>query len=562
MEISEDVYMHKQFYHVNSVLYTMAILLNAKAIYQGMNVANHVVSLVFIGFLFACETVFFFMRNKKTDTRKYMIIGFQMLRIFFALYYYFVLGHNIGYTMGSLIFVVFCIEVILSMKNMDLFSRVVCYIVLLSPMIAVTIFISMGNVKFEFNLYDRLINCLSLSVIVIVFGTIISHYIAFYEEKLFSQRRLVERANEANEQLTEQQVKIERTNELLGLQKIQLKNANTRINIAHAEMVVQNEVAIAIAESLEQDKLIDEVSKLLFSRLDIDLVAIVLNDHCYASCSRLGDEFDEKLGENIQQSKFDHYIVNNTTYVDNHVREERYADNELKAMGSLMIIPIMSGANRVGIVIVGQIKADYFVDNRTFFETLSGQLIIGITNTSLYAKMKDMAIRDGLTGIYNRRHLTEVLNRLLGEAMQNRNPISLALFDIDKFKLVNDMYGHLMGDEIIKAVAKQLDKVAMEHQGLAGRYGGEEFVLIFPGKDIEAIIDIVKDFQEEIRKLHLKHDQNEVKVRVSGGLACYPQTCKNPSDLLNRADWAMYHSKRNGRDQITVDSDLVKTDIE
>ena len=177
----------------------------------------------------------------------------------------------------------------------------------------------------------------------------------------------------------------------------------------------------------------------------------------------------------------------------------------------------------------------------------------------LYQKMENMAIRDGLTGIYNRRYLTEMLNAKISESNRKKTPVSLALFDIDKFKMVNDTYGHPFGDKVIQYVAQLLEKTANKNGGMAGRYGGEEFVIAFPGKGIKETFLLVERVHAEIKSTPLLYGKEEVQIRVSAGIASYPETCSKADDILNRADWAMYHSKKNGRDQITIDNEMISS---
>lgn len=230
---------------------------------------------------------------------------------------------------------------------------------------------------------------------------------------------------------------------------------------------------------------------------------------------------------------------------------------EEQELASIICLPIMKQEERLGTLIVGKDRTNVFMDGRAFYENIANQIGIGISNARLYAKMNDMAIRDGLTRIYNRRHLTYLINEYLSQAMEKKQPLSLALFDIDKFKMINDTYGHQCGDEVIRYVAALLNKGALRHGGIAGRYGGEEFVVAFLGKNLEEAHEIVKQIHEQIRNEDVVYGDKHIQVRASAGVASYPSTCSNPSDLLTRADWAMYHSKKNGRDQITVDSDLI-----
>ena len=138
---------------------------------------------------------------------------------------------------------------------------------------------------------------------------------------------------------------------------------------------------------------------------------------------------------------------------------------------------------------------------------------------------------------------------------------SLNNFDIDKFKMVNDTYGHQCGDEVIRYVASLLNRGALKHGGIAGRYGGEEFVVAFFEKDLDETYHIVEDIHNQIRSEEVVYEGKHISVRASVGVASYPQTCANPGELLTRADWAMYHSKKNGRDRITIDSEKISSQM-
>lgn len=171
--------------------------------------------------------------------------------------------------------------------------------------------------------------------------------------------------------------------------------------------------------------------------------------------------------------------------------------------------------------------------------------------------MEDMANHDTLTGIYNRGYLAKLLHEYLGEAIINKSSLTIALFDIDKFKNINDTYGHLFGDVIIKTIATLADQMVKANNGIVVRYGGEEFVVAFPNKGLKEAYELIKQLHTNIKEKEISHNEQVIHVYVSAGVTSYPETCKNPSDLLNRADWAMYYSKQNGRDKITIDSNEI-----
>ncbi len=410
-------------------------------------------------------------------------------------------------------------------------------------------------------------------VLLISIGEMLAVIWDYFEQQILKQNRAMEDLNEVNEVLHEHQEKINLVNEKLGMQKIELQAANKKINRSHDEMSVQNEISAAIAASIEKENMLRRVVNIMQIRLDMDVVAIILEEdnsllvpgekpkgRFLAMASVMGESYEKNLTSSVHDTDLKELLLLTKTYIQNTETDSVKLFAKMtpeQELPSIICLPIMNQEERLGTLFVGKNRINAFMDSRAFYENIASQLSIGIANVRLYAKMNDMAIRDGLTRIYNRRHLTELLNGYLTDAMERKVPVSLALFDIDKFKMVNDTYGHQCGDEVIRYVATLLNKGALIHAGIAGRYGGEEFVVAFCGKGLEETHKIVKEIHEQIRSEEVVYDGKTIQVRVSVGIASYPETCADPGELLTRADWAMYHSKKNGRDQITIDSDKI-----
>lgn len=414
-------------------------------------------------------------------------------------------------------------------------------------------------------------------VLIVVVSEMMSYMWDCFERDIFRQNRALEDLNEVNDKMKEQQEKINRVNEKLGVQKIELQLANKKINRSHDEMSVQNELSSIIISSIEIKDMLDKIVDMIQVRLDLDVVVIVLEqDHelyvpgmeeeqqVYAISCVLGDKFQKKVIESIEHTDMSEILRMTQTYIQNNVTDSVQLFTKLEGeqeLPSVVCLPIRNQEERLGTLFVGKNKENAFMDSRAFYENIASQISIGVANARLYAKMNDMAIRDGLTRIYNRRHLTELLGKYLSEAMAKKVPVSLALFDIDKFKMVNDTYGHQCGDEVIRYVASLLNRGALKHGGIAGRYGGEEFVVAFFEKDLDETYHIVEDIHNQIRSEEVVYEGKHISVRASVGVASYPQTCANPGELLTRADWAMYHSKKNGRDRITIDSEKISSQM-
>jgi len=180
---------------------------------------------------------------------------------------------------------------------------------------------------------------------------------------------------------------------------------------------------------------------------------------------------------------------------------------------------------------------------------------------SAYKTMHEMAIRDPLTGIYNRGHLNQLVDDLCIKALTEDKVLSVVLLDIDHFKLVNDTYGHLFGDSVIITIARFAQEAAERYDGIAARYGGEEFVIVFWQKDIMTAYGIVKEMKEKVSSHEMDYNGMMVNVNVSIGISSYPETCNDPIQLLNNADLAMYYSKQNGRNRITLDSNETRESV-
>ena len=128
------------------------------------------------------------------------------------------------------------------------------------------------------------------------------------------------------------------------------------------------------------------------------------------------------------------------------------------------------------------------------------------------------------------------------------------LFDIDKFKRINDTYGHLVGDEVIKKIASITAHAIEETElGFICRYGGEEFVIALPDMSVEQALPIIQKLHTEIATTAVEAYGHVVTMNVSIGVSAYPELCDDVNQLIKRADWSMYYAKEHGRGQIKVD---------
>ncbi len=168
----------------------------------------------------------------------------------------------------------------------------------------------------------------------------------------------------------------------------------------------------------------------------------------------------------------------------------------------------------------------------------------------LESELREQAIRDPLTGLYNRRFLNETIEREFERARRNQQPLSIVMIDIDHFKSINDNYGHLSGDACLEMLATLLRQTTRKAD-IACRFGGEEFLLLMPGAEPE----MAAQRAEELRLLFansMPPAQVRTKITISIGVASYPVHGTNYTDIISKADEALYIAKNHGRNRVVV----------
>ncbi len=167
----------------------------------------------------------------------------------------------------------------------------------------------------------------------------------------------------------------------------------------------------------------------------------------------------------------------------------------------------------------------------------------------MYSRTKELSITDALTGLYNRRHFEQCADREFLRATRYKSDLTFAIVDIDFFKKINDTYGHLCGDKILKEVAFLLNE-SFRKTDIVFRYGGEEFVIILTETNAEAARIPLERLREKIESNTFKFKTQDLKVTISLGYSSDVEEAEDAVELLSFADSALYRAKENGRNQI------------
>lgn len=175
-----------------------------------------------------------------------------------------------------------------------------------------------------------------------------------------------------------------------------------------------------------------------------------------------------------------------------------------------------------------------------------------LANLKLRDALREMALRDGLTGMYNRRYLEDALSRELHRAERSGKPVSVVMIDIDHFKRFNDKHGHDAGDFVLGAVARAITR-GIRPSDIACRYGGEELAIVLPEVALASACARAEQLRLVIRDTNLVHlGQTLPAPTASFGIAVYPANGTKPADLLKAADHALYRANQEGRDRVCV----------
>jgi diguanylate cyclase (GGDEF)-like protein len=180
------------------------------------------------------------------------------------------------------------------------------------------------------------------------------------------------------------------------------------------------------------------------------------------------------------------------------------------------------------------------------------QLAFALANLKLRQNLRDLSVRDPLTGLFNRRYLSESLGREIARCHRRGLPLSVLAFDLDHFKAFNDNFGHAAGDAVLFAFARVLAG-GSRHEDIACRQGGEEFVLICPEMDRQVALRRALELMAQLASLQVLHEGRRLPpLTTSIGLALLPEHGRTPAELLAQADAALYEAKARGRNRVEI----------
>jgi diguanylate cyclase (GGDEF)-like protein len=230
------------------------------------------------------------------------------------------------------------------------------------------------------------------------------------------------------------------------------------------------------------------------------------------------------------------------------------AANPKLHLQSIACLPIQHGNTTLGVLQLHNSKIDLLPENSiSFLRVLCDYTAIALQNARQVKLIHQLTITDDCTGLFNARHLYDLLGQEIARRSTQRH-FSLLFFDLDRFKTINDTYGHLAGSKLLSEMGTLLRRMlGTEHAGF--RYGGDEFVVLLRALNRPAAFALANTLRSALKETEfLRSEGRVVRMTASFGLACFPENGDTLQGLIRAADSMMYHAKEEGRDRICVAS--------
>ena len=221
-----------------------------------------------------------------------------------------------------------------------------------------------------------------------------------------------------------------------------------------------------------------------------------------------------------------------------------------QAARSILVAPVTFKSVPLGVIVLAT-AAEFSPDAEQLLEQLRADLGLAINNALAHDRLERLAAVDPLTDAYNRRFGLARLGEEFSRAVRAESPLGVLMFDLDHFKVVNDTHGHLVGDRVLKAVAKTCRRVIREGDVLI-RYGGEEFLVLLPGAGAANLTDLGERVRRAIGETTVQEGDRRIAITVSLGGTTYSDAIDSSQALIARADAALYDAKESGRNRLVV----------
>jgi diguanylate cyclase (GGDEF)-like protein len=334
----------------------------------------------------------------------------------------------------------------------------------------------------------------------------------------------------------------------------------TESRIPLEDLLVFHQLTRSLTSSFELDTILRTILEHMEQTVDADLWTLLMLDETaqelhYALAS--GGEHAAlrdlrvKMGEGVAGWVAQH---GETLIVPEAVDDPRLNQEQTGAprkVRSVIAMPLRGRKGTYGVIEIFNPRPGQMTDYTiAFLHILADHAAIAIENARHVTRIQQLTITDDTTGLYNVRHLYDVLSRELARSSELGQPVSLAFLDLDRFKLVNDAHGHLVGSELLARAGQRLRELSRK-QDLCFRYGGDEFVILMPGTGMKAALVQAAEMHGALMETHFPMKNGlTLQVSASVGLATAPVDGATVHAVIGAADTRMYAVKNNGRGRV------------
>lgn len=415
---------------------------------------------------------------------------------------------------------------------------------LISAIVSIVIFITMVyNPAFRLSFLSSAIFLNLLPLTPAYYNRIYKEYRALKNSALQKTKTSFDEFTTELKVLKDLNVTLEnQVSDILGLYEV-TKKMSASLDMADTLMVFKDEISRILKFSRLELILIDETQESPVASVKYEILTYVSSGpdkSTHSSISKKSpSQFDQVLVATISARKEVIYLkspVDDTHPLKQHLQGSKEPFTAL---------PLLSEGMPIGILTIFGAEEEQIEE----FSIMAEQLALEVKKVSLYERVQTLAITDGLTNIYVRRHFLERLNEEVARSRRHNLKLSLLMMDIDHFKQCNDTYGHLVGDIILRDIARIM-KEQVRQIDLVGRYGGEEFVIALPDTNKTRAAGIAERIRQSIETHQFKAYDETITTTISIGIAVYPEDGKDVAALIDRADQALYKAKEEGRNRV------------
>ncbi len=331
------------------------------------------------------------------------------------------------------------------------------------------------------------------------------------------------------------------------------------------ELAILHEASKTLGATLILEEVVDAIVDITAKGLLADIAGALIYDHKTGLMTVAGLRgFTAEEREVINSTAFapgegilGEAFSKRKTYNVADLSSERPGSSPFNGrIKSFLVTPLATDGFDVGVLFLGKYMREPFsLSSEEFLETMAGQAAIAVENARLYTQAQELAIHDGLTGIYNYRYLMKQLEEEIKRAERYGRSLSVAMIDVDLFKHVNDTHGHQRGDDVLRGLVQTLTANTRETD-IVARYGGEEFAVVLPETELAAALDVAEKLRAAVAKASFAREKGDsIKITISLGVATYPALASNQEDLLRRADDALYSAKNTRNIVVSAGAD-------